>query len=123
MKGAAEITPKEIHQMAMKEAGEQLENAGYEFLSVNSDLKKDPQFVCLKNKKLHFVLVKGCIYPQNPNDYDPELMDKLVAHAQKYEAKVLFAGVGFAHGNDYDLPLDKSGPIAINFTGIHEINR
>ena len=38
----------------MKEVGDHLAQEGFEFLSVNSELKKDPQFVCLKEKKLHF---------------------------------------------------------------------
>lgn len=116
-----EITEKELHQMAMKEVGDHLEAEGFEFLSISSDLKKDPQFVCLKQKKLHFVVVKGCVYPKNPKTYDPELMDKITSHAQKYNAKVWYAGVGFARAENYELPLSKSEAVAINFTGLNEI--
>jgi len=52
------LTDLELHQVAMNFAGKKLEKMKYEFLSVNSKLKKDPQFVCLKNKKLYFVVVQ-----------------------------------------------------------------
>ena len=58
----------------MKEVGDHLAQEGFEFLSVNSELKKDPQFVCLKEKKLHFIVVRGCLYPENPKDFDIQLM-------------------------------------------------
>lgn len=116
-----DITPKELHQMAMKEVGDHLEAEGFEFLSISSDLKKDPQFVCLKEKKLHFVVVKSCVYPANPQNFDDDLMGKITSHAQKYNAKVWYAGVGFARAENYDLPLLKSEAVAINFTGLNEI--
>ena len=47
------LQAKDIHKLAMKEVGDHLAQEGFEFLSVNSELKKDPQFVCLKEKKLH----------------------------------------------------------------------
>ena len=46
------LSEKELHQLAMNIAGEDLKKNNYEFLSVNSRLKKDPQFVCIKNKNL-----------------------------------------------------------------------
>ena len=57
------LNETEIHQLAMKEVGDHLHQEGYDFLAVNSQLKKDPQFVCLKDQKLHFVVVRGCLYP------------------------------------------------------------
>ena len=46
------LSGQEMHNLAMKIVGDQLKKSGYEFLSVNSRLKKDPQFVCLKDKKV-----------------------------------------------------------------------
>ena len=43
----------EKHQLAMNIVGKELEDKNYEFLSVNSQLKKDPQFVCVRDQKLH----------------------------------------------------------------------
>ena len=62
--------------------------------------------MCLKDKKLHFVIVRAVQYPQNPVDYDGVFMEKVRTHAQKFEARAYY-GVGLAHGKDYGLPLTK----------------
>ena len=49
------LTEQELHNLAMNIVGRQLEADGYEFMGVNSKPKKNPQFVCLKDKKLHFI--------------------------------------------------------------------
>tara|TARA_B100001109_G_scaffold165479_1_gene134776 strand:- start:153 stop:512 length:360 start_codon:yes stop_codon:yes gene_type:complete len=112
---------QELHQLAMKTVGDDLIAQGYEFVAVNSELKKDPQFVCKKDDQLVFVVVKACIYPYNPKDYDSDLIEKIKDHASKYEAVVRFAGVGFARADHYDLPLVKSKPYAINYEGLQKI--
>ena len=112
---------QELHQLAMKTVGDDLIAQGYEFVAVNSDLKKDPQFVCKKDNQLVFVVVKACIYPSNPKDYDSDLLDKIKGHARKYDAAVRFAGVGFARADHYDLPLVKSKPYAINYKGLQDL--
>ena len=115
------LNETEIHQLAMKEVGDHLSSQGFDFLAVNSQLKKDPQFVCKKEKQLIFVVVKATVYPANPKDFDQELLDKIKAHAEKYDASVCFAGVGFARADNYDLPLIKSKPYAINYEGLQDI--
>ena len=50
------IKEQELHNLAMEVVGKRMEEDGFEFMTVNSELQKDPQFVCLKDKKLHFVL-------------------------------------------------------------------
>ena len=52
------LTTQEIHQLAMQEVGTYLEQEGFEFLAVNSEIKRSPQFVCVKNKILYFVYRK-----------------------------------------------------------------
>ena len=47
------LTEQELHNLAMNIVGKSLEADGFEFMAVNSELKKNPQFVCLKEKKLH----------------------------------------------------------------------
>ena len=111
-------TEQELHQLAMKTVGDNLIAQGYEFVAVNSELKKDPQFVCKKEKQLIFIVVKATVYPSNPRDYDLELLDKIKSHAEKYDATVCFAGVGFARADNYNLPLVKSQPYAINYEGL-----
>ncbi|MEK9604553.1 MAG: Na(+)-translocating NADH-quinone reductase subunit F [Flavobacteriaceae bacterium] len=112
------LNSQEIHKLAMKEVGDHLSEEGFEFLSVNSQLKKDPQFVCLKEKKLHFVVVRGCLYPENPRTFDVQLMKQVRDHAIKYKATTYFAGVGFANAQDYELPLTQNDSYAVNFDGL-----
>ena len=115
------LSEQEIHQLAMDVVGEHLKEKSFEFLTVNSKLKKDPQFVCLKDKKLHFVIVRAISYPNNPLDFDKVFMGTVRAHADKFEAKAYYAGVGLAHADDYDLPLKTNDPYAINFQGLQKI--
>ena len=115
------LSQQEIHQLAMQEVGTYLEKEGYEFLAVNSQMKRSPQFVCVKEKVLYFIVVEGCIYPKSPKIYNEERMGKVKIHAQKNKAKLYFAGVGFAHAEDYNLPLYKNNPYVVNFNGLAQI--
>ena len=117
----SQLSEDELHQLAMITVGQSLEADGYEFLAVNSAPKKDPQFVCTKDKTLCFVVVRHVRYPQNPNEFDVKLMSQVKEHAIKFKAKTYFAGVGFAHASDYNKPLSKNEPYAVNFNGIKEI--
>lgn len=115
------LSEQELHQLAMNNVGEALKADGFEFLAVNSEPKKDPQFVCTKNKILHFVVVRHVCYPDNPNEMDKTLMEQVKEHAKKFKARAYFAGVGFANGKNYDQPLLKNEPYAINYAGLQEI--
>ena len=112
------LNDTEIHQLAMKEVGDHLSSLGFDFLAINSQLKKDPQFVCLKDQKLHFIVVRGCLYPDNPKKFDVQLMEQIRDHGIKYKATTYFAGVGFANAKDYELPLTKNDSYAVNFDGL-----
>lgn len=95
-----EFTEEEIHHIGMNFIGEELQKKGYEFLGVNSELKKHPQFVIFKSgEPITFVMVKTVIFPQ---DFDkiPEISNKVIAHAEKQESNVWFAGVGIANNED-----------------------
>ena len=115
------MTEQELHNLAMEVVGKRMEEEGFEFMTVNSELKKDPQFVCLKDKKLHFVIVRSVSYPNNPLEYDKALMDTGHSLAEKCEATTYYAGVGLAHADNYELPLTKKDPYAINFQGLQKI--
>ena len=115
------LTEQELHNTAMEIVGKQLEADGFEFMTVNSELKKDPQFVCLKDKKLHFIIVRAVHYPNNPLSYDVALMEKVRVHAEKFEARAYYAGVGLANAQDYELPLSQQDAFAINYQGLQEI--
>lgn len=116
-----ELTEQELHNLAMNIVGEDLERKGFEFLSVNSKLKKNPQFVVLKNKKVHFVVVRVIAFPENPKEYDKVLMETIKQHALKFKAKVYYAGVGLANSKDFNAPLRKNESYVVNYDGIQEV--
>ncbi|HSI70039.1 MAG TPA: hypothetical protein VK941_07390, partial [Gillisia sp.] len=107
--------------LAMNIVGKDLEDNGYEFLGINSQFKKDPQFVALKDKKLHFVIVRAILYPENPNVYDLKLVHKVRDHAVKYNARTFYAGVGLANSIDYEKPIYKEEDYVVNYSGLLEI--
>ena len=115
------LNKQEIHQLAMQEVGNFLEENGYEFLAVNSKRNRSPQFVCVKDKLLFFIVVKGSLYPQSPKHYDIDSMEKVKIHAKKNNAKLYYGGVGFANSKDYDMPLKKNNPYVVNFNGLEKI--
>ena len=56
------LTKQELHNLAMNHVGKDLEQRGFEFVAINSKLKKHPQFVCIdKNSQYFFVIVKAVI--------------------------------------------------------------
>lgn len=118
---ALPLTEQELHNLAMNIVGEDMKAQGFEFLGVNSKLKRDPQFVGLKDKDLHFVIVRATTYPKDANVYDPVLMQTIKDHADKFDAKTYFAGVGLGHGTDYAKPVLKDEPYTMVYNGLQEI--
>lgn len=114
------LNEQELHNLAMNIVGKDLEEQGFEFLAVNSKLKKNPQFVALKDKKLHFVIVKAITYPENVNAYDQENMDKMRDHALKFNARTFYANVGLGSAEDYSKPLEHGTDYAMVYNGIIE---
>lgn len=119
---SVELTKQELHNLAMNIVGKELQADGYEFLGVNSKLKKDPQFVALKNKTLHFVIVRAKSYPEDAHAYDPVFMKTIKDHAINFEAKTYYAGVGLGHGDDYGNPVLKDEPYTMVYKGLQEID-
>lgn len=116
-----ELTEQELHNLAMNIVGKDLQSQGFEFMGVNSKLKKDPQFVALKNKDLHFVIVRATSYPKDANVYDPVFMETIKVHALKFEAKTYYAGVGLGHGSDYAKPVIKDEDYTMVYNGLQPI--
>ena len=112
------LTEQELHNLAMNIVGKELEADGFEFMAVNSTLKKHPQFVCLKDKELHFVLVSAVLYPDNPHEMNVETAQKMKAHADKFEAHTYYAGVGLHNVEDPSLPLYLDAPYTITYAGL-----
>ena len=116
-----ELTKQELHNLAMNIVGKQLEADGFEFLGINSELKKDPQFVALKDKQHYFVVVRAISYPDDTEVYDPNLMEIVKEHAKKFEARTFYAGVGLGHGSDYGKPVIKDEDYTMVYNGLQEI--
>ncbi len=116
-----ELNQQELHNLAMNIVGKELESQGFEFMGVNSDLNKNPQFVALKNKNLHFVIVRSVSYPNEVQKYDEDLMIKMKEQASKFDAKTFYAGVGLGHGNDYTMPVIKDDDYTMIYNGLQEI--
>ncbi len=115
------LSKQELHNLAMNIVGKDLEDQGYEFLGIKSQLKTNPQFVALRENKLHFVVVRAITYPDDPRSYDQKFMEKIRGHALKYEARTFYAGVGLANSSDYELPVSREEDYVINYEGLQEI--
>lgn len=110
------LTKQELHNLGMNMVGEKLQKMGYEFIAINSKLKKHPQFVLFKKgEPTIFVLVKVSQNLQNPNEYDTIWMETFKEHAKKQNAKVWFAGIGIANAKGVDLPIFKDQPYYLAF--------
>lgn len=116
-----DLTKQELHNLAMNIVGKDLEDNGYEFLGIKSDLKSNPQFVALREKKLHFVVVRAVIYPDDPRDYDKIFMEKIRDHAIKFNARTFYAGVGLANSENYEIPVSRDQDYVVNYEGLKEI--
>ncbi|WP_397363607.1 Na(+)-translocating NADH-quinone reductase subunit F [Olleya sp. R77988] len=116
------LTKQELHNLAMNHVGKDLEARGFEFIAINSKLKKHPQFVCMdKNKQHFFVIVKAVLLPENANNYDIVWMESFKEHARKHNSKVLYAGVGLANPNGEQLPVFLNEEYLIEYNGIQLI--
>ncbi|QBA63468.1 Na(+)-translocating NADH-quinone reductase subunit F [Muriicola soli] len=115
------LTEQELHNLAMNIVGKELEADGFEFMGVNSKLRKNPQFVCLKDKELHFIVVRNIPYPGNPSEYDEDLLAKVKEHAVKFEARTYYAGVGISNAANRDKPVLLNQEYLVDYEGLVEI--
>ncbi|MDO6598428.1 Na(+)-translocating NADH-quinone reductase subunit F [Oceanihabitans sp. 2_MG-2023] len=117
------LTKQELHNLAMNHVGKDLEKRGFEFVAINSTLKKHPQFVCIdKNSQYFFVIVRAVLLPENPNNYDIVWMETFKKHASNKNAKVLYAGVGLGNPNSEDLPVYLNQEYLIEYNGIQVLD-
>ena len=116
------LTEQELHNLAMNHVGRELEERGFEFISVNSTLKKHPQFVCVdKNQQRFFVVVRAVKLPANPHNYDVVWMETFKKHAKDNEAIVLFAGLGLGNPDEESLPIYLDEDYLLEYNGIQVI--
>ncbi|MBD0832412.1 Na(+)-translocating NADH-quinone reductase subunit F [Aestuariibaculum sediminum] len=116
------LTEQDLHNLAMNHVGKDLEQRGFEFIAVNSKLKKYPQFVCIdKNSQYYFVIVRAVILPDNPNNYDVVWMETFKEHAREKNAKVLYAGVGIGNVEGEKMPIYLNQEYLMEYNGIQVI--
>ena len=116
------LNEQELHNLAMNIVGKDLEKRGFEFVAVNSKLKKHPQFVCIdKNSQYFFVIVRTVKLPENPNNYDVVWMETFKNHAREKDAKVLYAGVALGNPEGNDLPIYLNEEYLCEYNGIQFI--
>lgn len=116
------LTEQELHNLAMNLVGKDLEKRGFEFIAVNSKLKKHPQFVCIdKTNQYFFVIVRAVKLPENPNNYDVVWMETFKKHAREKDAKVLYAGVALGNPDGEDLPVYLNEEYLCEYNGIQFI--
>ena len=116
------LSEQELHNLAMNRVGRQLEAEGYEFMGVNSKPKKNPQFVCLKDKQLHFIVVRNVVFPKDPKKYDMTFMLKMKDNALKHEGKMYYAGVGLYNAVDQSLPVFLNEEYIVDYDGLIEVS-
>jgi len=118
------LTEQELHNLGMNIVGKKLQEMGYEFVAINSKLKKHPQYVLFKKgEKTIFVLVKVSNNIQNPDEYDVLWMETFKEHAKKKNANIWYAGIGIANAESVDLPVLKDQPYYIAFNDFIKITK
>lgn len=116
------LTEQELHNLGMNHVGKELEKRGFEFIAVNSKLKRHPQFVCIDKKgQYYFVLVKVVKLPENPNNYDIVWMETFKKHAMEKDAKVLYAGIALGNPQGDDLPIYLNEEYLMEYNGLQVI--
>jgi type IV secretory pathway TrbF-like protein len=116
------LTAQELHHLGMNLVGKKLQEMGYEFVAINSALKKHPQFVLFKKgAPTIFVLVQTTNNVQSPETYDVLWMETFKEHAKKQNANVWFAGVGIANAESVGSPIFKNQPYYLAFNDFIKI--
>lgn len=112
------LSEQELHNLAMNIVGEELENQGYEFVAINSQLRRNPQYVCIdKNSQYYFVIVKAVLLPEDPEEYDVVWMETFREHARSKDAKVLYAGIGLGNKDVEGGPVYLDEPYLLKYSG------
>ncbi len=117
------LTEQELHNLAMNHVGQDLEDQGFEFISINTTLQKHPQFVCIDdNNQYYYVIVRVVKLPTNPFKYNVAWMETFKNQAYYKKAKVLYAGVGLGNVDDEAFPLYQDQDYLFEYTGIQLID-
>lgn len=115
----APLSKQELHNLAMNIVGKALEELQWEFLLVNSDMNKNPQFVCIDpQKKKHFIIVRAVTENIDPDIHNTEFMKKVKQHAKTFDATAHYAGVGLYHIENPNHSIRKNEPYQVYFKGL-----
>ncbi|SHJ06375.1 hypothetical protein [Algibacter luteus] len=116
------LTEQELHNLAMNHVGKDLEDQGFQFITINNKLEKHPQFICVdKNNQCYYVIVRAVKLPFNPYKYNVVWMESFKYHAYRKNAKVLYAGIGLGNAEDENLPLYIDQDYLFEYTGIQTL--
>lgn len=116
------LTEQELHNLAMNHVGKDLEDQGFEFITINNKLQKHPQFICVdKDNQYYYVIVRAVKLPFNPYKYNVVWMESFKHRAYKKNAKVLYAGIGLGNAEDENLPLYIDQDYLFEYTGIQPV--
>lgn len=117
------LTKQEMHNLAMNIVGKDLEAKGYEFIAINSQLKMNPQFVCIDKMSIrYFVVVKVVAISEYHIPYDVIWMETIKLHAQKNKAKVLFANVGLGNAINPGSPPHLNEEYLLQYEGLQVLD-
>lgn len=116
----ARLTGEELHELGIKWVYKHIKNE-FEILNVNIDFEKNPQILAKKDDEMHFIVVKTSTYP-DIGSLSPSAAEEIIKHADKHDAKILFAHVGVANADtkdekDMQFPV-KDGHYYFNYTGL-----
>lgn len=115
------LNKQESRNLAMNIVGAELEKEGYEFLAIKSDLKKNPQFVVIKDKITSFVLVRAVSNLEELYDYRNITTQPILEHSEQFKVKVYYAGVWLGHGSDINKPIINGEEYSYVYSGLTEI--
>lgn len=116
------LTEQELHNLAMNIVGEALQELGWEFLLVNSDRKKNPQFVCIDPQgQKSFIIVRPILQGDDPDVYDSVLMETVRRKAQEHKGDAYWAGVGLYDVANPLAPLEHGKSYQVDFRGLLKI--
>ncbi len=117
------LSKQELHNLAMNIVGKDLEKQGFEFIAVNSALKKHPQFVCVDHTNARFfVIVKAVPIQEDPMQYDVIWMESFKKHARSQNATVIYAGVGLGNVKDESKPVCLDDEYLLKYNGIQRLD-
>lgn len=115
------LSSQEAHYLAMNIVGEELQKEGYEFLAINSNIKKNPQYVTLRDKTTSFIVVRSVSSIADTNGYTKINMEPILDHAKKNNANVYYAGVLLGHGSNINLPAINGEEYSYLYNGLIKV--